>query len=77
VRDDATLLDGAFPASDALQNAEPTLEGIERFDSHQVRRRLSVLSDEHGILVSFEVGNDFGGLALEGRDEFSSHEVAL
>ena len=77
VGDGAAVLDGTFTAGDAFQNAEAAVERVECIHSHEIRRRLAVLRDEHRGLMGFHVRNDFGGLALERGDEFRSHGVPL
>jgi len=75
--DDSALLDGAFTAGDALENTKALVQTLKCIDSHEIRGGLAVLGDENGILLGLKGSDDFGGLALEGCHEFSSHEVPL
>jgi hypothetical protein len=36
-----------------------------------------MLRDEDWLLVALDVGQEFGGLTLEGSNEFGTHEVIL
>ena len=77
VGDGAAILDGAFAAGNALQNAEAAAEGVKGLHGHEIGGGFAVLGDEHGDFIGLKISDDFGGLALEGGHEFGAHEVPL
>ena len=62
---------------DSLKHSHPLLHELIALNVHQVRTWKAVLSDENWLLVASEVSEELGGLALEGGDEFGTHEVTL
>ena len=77
MRDDATVLDRFLTACDAFEQGHSSLLLLEGFDIHEIGARQSMLRDQDRLLVAFQLGQELGGLALEGRDECGTHAVIL
>ncbi len=73
----APFLKGALPAGDAFQQAHPALQDLIGFNIHEIGARHPMLGNENGLLVPFQIGQEFRGLALQGSDKFCSHLVIL
>lgn len=77
MRKHATFRDGHFAAGDAFQHAHALLQQLVAFHVDQVGARQTMLSDQDGFSIPFEIREQFGSLSLEGRDEFGTHVVIL
>ncbi len=73
----SSLIDGMFSPCNTLNYVDPLVECFKRADVDQVCSRSAVLGDENRFMISFEIRDDLCGFGVEGRHEFSSHEVIL
>jgi len=71
------LGDGHFAPGDPLKNGHSLLKKLEAFYINEIGAGQAMLGDKDRLLVPFQIGQEFRGIALEGRDEFSTHEVIL
>jgi hypothetical protein len=71
------LQNGFFTASDALKELQSALHALIHLNINEIGGRKSVLRDEHGLLITGKLRNDFGRFALESCHELSSHAVIL
>lgn len=77
MRHHSTFLDGALASRDPLEQPHAFLESLPGLDVDQIRSRESVLCDHHGLSRALDLGEQSRGLPLEGRHQFSPHEVIL
>src|SRR5690606_11444367 len=75
--DSAPFLNRLFTPSDTLQELHSALHQLVAFYVDEVGAGLSVLRNENRLATPLEVIEQFGGLTLQGRDEFGTHAVIL
>jgi len=74
---DASLLDSPLSSRDPLKHGNPPQCVFVSLNIDKVRRRTTVLSDEHRIALELNFSDDLSRLALQSRNQFGSHEVIL
>ena len=77
MRGSPPLLNGPLAPRDALQHPQPVLKPLEGGNIHQVCGGQAMVRDQDGRLVPGHLGENPGGLPLQGRDQLSLHEVIL
>ncbi len=73
----ATLGNRLLSACDSLEHGHALLHELKALNVHEVGTRQAVLRDEDRLLVPLNIGEELGRLALEGSNEFCTHEVTL
>lgn len=77
MRSDTTIRNRLLPARDSFEDCHALLHELIRLDIQQIRAGETMLGDENRLPVALDVSQEFGGLTLEGGNEFGAHEVTL
>jgi len=73
----ALFLYGFLTTSDAFKQAHPSLQSFVCLHVDEVRTWNAMLGNEDRLFAALKLRQQFGGLALQGGDKFSTHEVIL
>src|SRR5690606_41033999 len=77
MRQGAPFLNRLFAPGNTLQELHAALHQLVALHVDEIGAGLAVLRDENRLATALEVIEQFGGLALQSRDEFGSHTVIL
>lgn len=72
-----TFGDSLFSPGNSFKYCQTLLHELVAFHVYEIGAGQTMLGDENGLLISLNVGKEFGGLPFEGDDQFRAYGVTL